>query len=116
MKNIYHIGFGVNADYAKYAGVLMTNIVLTHLGQPICFHIVCDGLYEEDKKRFENFSLLYGNVKIILYDAVKTLNNLNPISAKAPPRLHRAVLLRILLPSLVSVSYTHLTLPTKLEV
>ncbi len=102
MENIYHIGFGVDANYAKYAGVLMTNIVLTHLGQPICFHIVCDGLYEEDKKRFENFSLLYGNVKIILYDAVKILNNLNPISAKAPPRLHRAVLLRILLPSLVS--------------
>ena len=102
MENIYHIGFGVDANYAKYAGVLMTNIVLAHLGQPICFHIVCDGLYEEDKKRFENFSLLYGNVKIILYDAVKTLNNLNPISAKAPPRLHRAVLLRILLPSLVS--------------
>ena len=102
MENIYHIGFGVDSNYAKYAGVLMTNIVLTHLGQPICFHIVCDGLYEEDKKRFENFSLLYGNVKIILYDAVKILNNLNPISAKAPPRLHRAVLLRILLPSLVS--------------
>ncbi len=102
MENIYHIGFGVDANYAKYAGVLMTNIVLTHLGQPICFHIVCDGLYEEDKKKFENFSLLYGNVKIVLYDAVKILNNLNPISAKAPPRLHKAVLLRILLPSLVS--------------
>ena len=102
MENIYHIGFGVDANYAKYAGVLMTNIVLTHLGQPICFHIVCDGLYEEDKKRFENFSLLYGNVKIILYDAVKNLNKLNPISSNAAPRLHRAVLLRILLPSLVS--------------
>ena len=102
MENIYHIGFGVDANYAKYAGVLMTNIVLTHLGQPICFHIVCDGLYEEDKKKFENFSLLYGNVKIILYDAVKNLNKLNPISSNAAPRLHRAVLLRILLPSLVS--------------
>ena len=31
MENIYHIGFGVDANYAKYAGVLMTNIVLTHL-------------------------------------------------------------------------------------
>lgn len=102
MENIYHIGFGVDANYAKYAGVLMTNIVLTHLGQPICFHIVCDGLYEEDKRRFENFSLLYGNVKIVFYDAVTTLNSLNPISKKAAPRLHRAVLLRILLPYLVA--------------
>lgn len=22
---VYHIGFGINAEYAKYAGVLMTN-------------------------------------------------------------------------------------------
>ena len=101
MRNIYHIGFGVDANYAKYAGVLMTNIVLTHIGEEIYFHIACDGLYEQDKKRFENFSLLYKNVKIFLYDAKKTLDNLNPISSKAPPRLHRAVLLRILLPSLV---------------
>jgi lipopolysaccharide biosynthesis glycosyltransferase len=102
MENIYHIGFGVDANYAKYAGVLMTNIVLTHLGQPIYFHIVCDGLYEEDKRRFENFSLLYRNVKIVFYDAVTILNSLNPISKKAPSRLHRAVLLRILLPYLVA--------------
>ena len=102
MENIYHIGFGVDANYVKYAGVLMTNIVLIHLGQPICFHIVCDGLYEEDKKRFESFSLLYKNVKVVLYDAVRSLSKLNPISSKAAPRLHRAVLLRILLPSLVS--------------
>ena len=26
---VYHIGFGINAEYAKYAGVLMTNIVLS---------------------------------------------------------------------------------------
>ena len=33
---------------------------------------------------------------------MKNLNKLNPISSNAAPRLHRAVLLRILLPSLVS--------------
>ena len=67
----YHIGFGINAEYAKYAGVLMTNIVLTHIGQEICFHIACDGLHEEDKRRFDQFTVLYRNVKIFLYDALQ---------------------------------------------
>lgn len=98
---VYHIGFGINAEYAKYAGVLMTNIVLTHIGQEICFHIACDGLHEEDKRRFDQFTVLYRNVKIFLYDASKMLDNLNSISSKAAPRLHRAGLLRIFLPVFV---------------
>ena len=98
---VYHIGFGINAEYAKYAGVLMTNIVLTHIGQEICFHIACDGLHEEDKRRFDQFTVLYRNVKIFLYDASKMLDNLNSISSKAAPRLHRAGLLRIFLPIFV---------------
>ena len=98
---VYHIGFGINAEYAKYAGVLMTNIVLTHIGQEICFHIACDGLHEEDIKRFNQFTILYRNVKIFLYDASEVLDNLNSISSKAAPRLHRAGLLRIFLPVFV---------------
>ncbi len=100
-SSIYHIGFGVDEKYAKYAGVLMTNIVLTHLGQPIFFHIACDGLSAEDRKRFDQFAVLYKNVRVYLYDASKFLDSLNPISSKASPRLHRAVLLRVLLPIFV---------------
>lgn len=98
---IYHIGFGVNSNYAKYAGVLMTNIVLIHLGRTVYFHIACDGLNEKDKKRFDQFALLYRNVKVFIYDCSKTLDKLNPISSKAAPRLHRAGLLRLLLPVIV---------------
>lgn len=102
-NNIYHIGFGVNGEYGKYAGVLMTNIVMIHLNQPVHFHIVYDdGLYEEDIRRFNKFAMLYKNVKISFYDGEKILNRLNPISSNAAPRLHRSVLLRILLPSLIS--------------
>ena len=58
-------------------------------------------MYEEDKKRFDQFTILYRNVKIFLYDATKMLDNLNSISSKAAPRLHRAGLLRIFLPMFV---------------
>ena len=49
----YHFAFGVDANYVKYAGVMMTSIVWNHPGQPICFHLACDGLHEEDKARLE---------------------------------------------------------------
>lgn len=42
-EQVYHFGFGVDARYVKYAGVLMTNLVHQHLGQPLCFHLACDG-------------------------------------------------------------------------
>lgn len=48
-EQVYHFGFGVDARYVKYAGVLMTNLVHQHLGQPLCFHLACDGIGEEDR-------------------------------------------------------------------
>ena len=45
----YQIAFGVDANYVKYAGIVMTSIVLNHPGQPITFHLVCDRLLVADK-------------------------------------------------------------------
>lgn len=100
-REVYHIGFGVDANYAKYAGVLMTNIILKHPNQCVCFHIACDGMYEADRRRFECFKNLYRNTEVFIYDCTERLNNLNSISKKAAPNLHRAVLLRLLLPVVV---------------
>lgn len=100
-SEIYHIGFGVNDKYVKYAGVLMTNIVLKHLGQPIYFHIACDGIYDIDRKRLTYFTNLYRNVKVFIYDCRERLDRLNSISKNTAPNLHRAVLLRLLLPVVV---------------
>lgn len=102
MKNTtYHFGFGVDANYVKYAGVLMTNILLTHLGRPVCFHLICDGIHAEDEQRLAEFARLYANVRVHVHNATPILDELRPISPLAPPRLHRAALLRNLLPSFV---------------
>lgn len=100
-KQTYHFGLGVDANYVKYAGVLMTNLLLQHLGQPLVFHVACDGINAEDQKKLSEFERLYNNVQIKIYDVSERLNQLNPVTSKAPTRLNRSVLLRILLPELV---------------
>lgn len=97
-EQVCHFGFGVDARYVKYAGVLMTNLVHQHLGQPLCFHLACDGIGEEDKRRLAAFTMLYRNVELYIYDMTKMLDRLNQIRSDAPQRLHRSVLLRVLLP------------------
>ena len=97
----YHFAFGVDANYVKYAGVMMTSIVWNHPGKPICFHLACDGLHEEDKARLETFSKLYSHTRIELYDVREQLQSIKLFSGTVPERLNRTVFLRILLPELL---------------
>lgn len=107
-EKVYHFGFGVDANYVKYAGILMTNLTELHPRQRLCFHFACDGIEADDQKRLAAFARQHRNVKIKLYDLSSQLDLLNPISKAAPQRLHRAVLLRILLPSVINTKLERL--------
>lgn len=100
-EQVCHFGFGVNADYVKYAGVLMTNLVLLHPGRTLCFHLACDGIDKADRDRLDEFMERYHNARVFIYDVGHELDRLNPIRKDAPERLHRSVLLRVLLPEYV---------------
>ena len=97
----YHFAFGVDANYVKYAGVMMTSIVWNHPGKPICFHLACDGLDEEDRTRLDTFTKLYSHTRIELYDVREELQGLKLFAGTVPERLNRTVFLRILLPALL---------------
>lgn len=100
-EQVYHFGFGVDANYVKYAGVLMTNLLYQHREQPLCFHLACDGITEEDRRRLDAFTMQHSNVRLYIYDMTESLDRLNQIRSEAPQRLHRSVLLRVLLPQYV---------------
>lgn len=100
-EQVYDFGFGVDANYVKYAGVLMTNLVLQHPGRQLHFHLACDGINEEDRQRLDTFIKLYRNVELYIYDLKKVLDQLNPVCKDTPKRLNRSVLLKILLPAYV---------------
>ena len=46
-----HIALGVDANYIKYAGVLMTNLVHQHIGRQLCLHLAVAGVTEEEKEQ-----------------------------------------------------------------
>lgn len=96
--NAIHFAFGVDANYVKYAGVLMTNLVHQHIGKQLCFHLAMDGLSKEDEERLNNFTALYRGTEIYGYQADDIISQLNLPSENVPPRLNRSVLLRVLLP------------------
>lgn len=105
----YHFAFGVDANYVKYAGVVMTSIVLRHIGRPVCFHLLCDGApLPEDQARLDDFTRLYKNTRIFIYDAGETLAKLPSIKGAFPERLNKTVFLRILLPMLVPHELTRI--------
>lgn len=96
-----HFAFGTDADYVKYAGVLMTNLVHQHIGRPLCFHLAVDKLQKHDKERLDQFTALYRDTRIFIYQSEEIINRLNLPSHEVPPRLNRSVFLRILLPRLM---------------
>lgn len=102
----YQIAFGVDANYVKYAGIVMTSIVLNHPGQPITFHLVCDRLLVADKEKLDTFTQLYRNTRIFIYDAHEMLQKIPRVSAAvAPERLNQTVFLRVLMPMLLPLEF-----------
>ncbi len=98
----YHFAFGVDANYVKYAGVVMTSIVLNHPGHPVTFHLICDRLLVEDKEKLDTFTQLYRNTSIFIYDAHEMLQKIPRVSdAVAPERLNQTVFLRVLMPMIL---------------
>ena len=94
--------FGVDEDFAPYAGILMTSIVLNHPGEPVAFHLVAAGLKPEDQQRFDTFTRLYRNTRIFIYDAAPLLERLPSHSAdKVPKRLNTSMFLRLFLPEIL---------------
>lgn len=95
--------FGVDANYVKYAGIVMTSIVLNHPGYPVCFHLICDGgLLPDDQARLDTFTRLYRNTWVFIYDAHQALAGIQRVSAGvSPERLSQTVFLRILMPMLL---------------
>lgn len=67
-KDSYHIAMTPNADYIKWAGILMESIMMNNpwLRSKLYFHVLLDNLFEEDRKRLKSFSEKW-DVSIVLY-------------------------------------------------
>jgi lipopolysaccharide biosynthesis glycosyltransferase len=78
----------------------MTSVVLNNPSQPICFHVACDGLGENDKQNLDKFSLLYKNVRVMVYNAAPLVNEIKKVQP-AQKYMEEAAFLRVFLPLLL---------------
>ena len=102
------IAFGVDANYVKYAGIVMTSAVLQNAGEAIGFHLVCDGITEADCDRLEDFRRIFPSADIHIYDARARLDEI-PFPKGIPrERINRSVFTRILMPEMVPQELTRI--------
>lgn len=61
-----HIAFGIDANFTIGTGVLIYSILQHNKGNMV-FHILTDGIYDEDIQRFDSLTKKYTNISIIIY-------------------------------------------------
>lgn len=102
MQEKFHCAFGVDANYVKYAGIVMTSIVLKNPGHPVVFHLFAKGINDEDMEKLEEMENLYSNVEICVYEITKELTEMDEALGNiGRGRLNNTVLIRLLVPVMV---------------
>ena len=106
----YEIAFGVDTGYVKYAGIVMTSVAAENAGEELGFHLVCDGIAEEDIERLQEFRAAFPRTDVHIYDAHAALDALPFPNGIPHERINRSVFTRILMPELVPQELTRMLL------
>ena len=102
MQEKFHCAFGVDANYVKYAGIVMTSIVLKNPGHPVVFHLFTKGINDEDVEKLEEMGNLYSNVEICVYEISQELAEMDEALGNIGiGRLNNTVLIRLMVPLVV---------------
>lgn len=102
-EKAFHCAFGVDANYVKYAGIVMTSIALQNVGHPVVFHLFCKGIHEDDIDKLEKFDKLYKNTEVCLYEITKELEQTDrALGNIGIGRLNSTVLIRLMIPLVIS--------------
>ncbi len=92
-----HAGMGIDARFARYAGVLMTSVARTNPDLHVCYHILTDAINPEDEQRFRSFVSQTKSTVIIYY-----IDNSFLLKLGASAHYSTAAYYRLLIPILLS--------------
>ena len=96
-NNVFHVGMGIDARFARYAGVLMTSVAKTNPDLHVCYHILTDAINPEDEQRFRTFVSQSNSTVIIYY-----IDNSFLLKLGASAHYSTAAYYRLLIPILLS--------------
>ena len=72
MRNEIHIGFGIDKNFGKFAGITITSLAHNNLDNDLLIHIIYDELLPEDMQKLKQTEQLYRNLKLHFYQITST--------------------------------------------
>lgn len=64
MAEQIHIGFGIDKNFGRFAGITITSLVYNNIQHDLNIHIVYDELLPEDMDRLKKTEQLYRNLTL----------------------------------------------------
>ena len=72
MAEQIHIGFGIDKNFGRFAGITITSLVHNNIQHDLNIHIVYDQLLPEDMDRLKKTEQLYRNLTLHFYQITST--------------------------------------------
>ena len=72
MPEQIHLGFGIDKNFGKFAGITITSLVHNNIGHDLIVHIVYDELLPEDMEKLQQMERLYRNLTLHFYQITST--------------------------------------------
>ena len=72
MAEQIHIGFGIDKNFGRFAGITVTSLVHNNIQHDLNIHIVYDELLPEDRERLLKTEQLYRNLTLHFYQITST--------------------------------------------
>ncbi len=72
MPEQIHLGFGIDKNFGKFAGITITSLVHNNIEHDLVVHIVYDELLPEDMEKLQQMERLYRNLTLRFYQITST--------------------------------------------
>ena len=72
MPEQIHLGFGIDKNFGKFAGITITSLVHNNVEHDLVVHIVYDELLQEDMEKLQQMERLYRNLTLRFYQITST--------------------------------------------
>lgn len=95
-RNDFHIVFGIDDDFVRPLGVLMTSIIENNKNESIVFHIISKYISKENRRIIKQFAV-ENNISINIYIIDETIFNDLPTTAYISKAMYNRFLIPLIL-------------------
>lgn len=94
--SVFHIVFGIDNDFIRPLGVLMTSIIENNKNESVAFHIISKYISKENRKIIKQFAI-ENNISIYIYIIDETIFNDLPTTSYITKAMYNRFLIPLIL-------------------